>query len=50
MEETNLVEIDVQDTSFVEIDAIVDDAEQSAEAVCACGCYMCFTRFCIVVF
>ena len=39
MEENN-----VQDTNFVEIDALVDDAaELSAEAVCACGCRMCLT-------
>lgn len=46
MEETNFVEVD--DASFVEIDALVDDtAELSAEAMCACGCRMCF---CIILF
>jgi hypothetical protein len=45
MEETNFVETDVQDTSFVEIEGLVDDAaELSAEAICACGCGM---GFCI---
>jgi hypothetical protein len=45
MEETNFVEIDVQDTSFVEIEGLVDDAaDLSAEAICACGCGM---GFCI---
>ena len=44
MEETNFVEIDVQDTSFVEIEALDDAAELSAEAICACGCGM---GFCI---
>lgn len=42
MEETNFVEVDIQDTSFVEIDALVDDtAELAAESVCPCGCGMC---------
>jgi hypothetical protein len=46
MEETNLVQADVQDTTFVEIDVLADDAaELSAEAICACGCRM---GFCIV--
>lgn len=46
MEETNLVQIDVQDATFVEIDVLADDAaELSAEAICACGCRM---GFCIV--
>jgi hypothetical protein len=48
MEETNFVEIDVQEESFVEIEGLVDDtAELSAEALCACGCGMglCVIRF-----
>lgn len=34
MKETNF---DVQDTTFVEIESLVDDTQLSAEAVCACG-------------
>ncbi len=40
MEKTNLV--DVQDAIFVEVDALDDAAELAAEAVCACGCSMCY--------
>jgi len=48
MEETNFVEVDVQEASFVEIESLVDDtAELSAEALCACGCGM---GFCIIRF
>ena len=48
MEETNFVEIDVQDAEFVEIEGLVDDsAETAAEAICACGCGM---GFCVIRF
>lgn len=42
MKEDNFVEVNVDDTSFVEIESLVDDTAQlAAEAVCPCGCGMC---------
>ncbi len=29
--------------NYVEIEPLVDNAELQAEAVCPCGCQMCFT-------
>ena len=32
----------MEENVIVEIETLVDDSELSAEAVCACGCGMCF--------
>lgn len=37
MNESNFVNIDAQDLTFVEVESLVDDTQLSAEAVCACG-------------
>jgi hypothetical protein len=37
MEDANFVEVDAQDQSFIEIEALVEDTQLSAESVCACG-------------
>jgi hypothetical protein len=37
MNETNFIDVDVQDLTFVEVENLVDDTQLSAEAVCACG-------------
>ena len=41
MDNNIYVEVDAQDESFVEIEALDGAAELAAEAVCACGCGMC---------
>jgi hypothetical protein len=37
MKDSNIVEVNVEDVNFLDIENLVEDTELSAESVCACG-------------